>query len=210
MQQKIKQNKQYIIILLLVLLIISITCGVVTNKELFIDNLAYKILVEKLRCPLLTKIMKIITSLSNTGVIILIATFITLALYQKNKKVALTIPTNLALVAILNQILKFLFHRPRPTGYRLLEIGGYSFPSGHAMASMAFYGFLIYLAHKFIKNNTIKKLIIILNILIIILIGISRIYLGVHYCSDVLVGYSISIIYLMLYIKVLKKQKIIK
>ena len=210
MQQKIKQNKQYIIILLLVLLIISITCGVVTNKELFIDNLAYKILVEKLRCPLLTKIMKIITSLSNTGVIILIATFITLALYQKNKKVALTIPTNLALAAILNQILKFIFHRPRPTGYRLLEIGGYSFPSGHAMASMAFYGFLIYLVHKFIKNNTIKKLIIILNILIIILIGISRIYLGVHYCSDVLVGYSISIIYLMLYIKVLKKQKIIK
>lgn len=210
MQQKIKQNKQYIIILLLVLLIISITCGVVTNKELFIDNLAYKILVEKLRCPLLTKIMKIITALSNTGVIILIATFITLALYQKNKKVALTIPTNLALAAILNQILKFIFHRPRPTGYRLLEIGGYSFPSGHAMASMAFYGFLIYLVHKFIKNNTIKKLIIILNILIIILIGISRIYLGVHYCSDVLVGYSISIIYLMLYIKVLKKQKIIK
>lgn len=210
MLQKIKRNKQYIVILLLLLLIISITYGVMTNKKLFIDNLAYKILVEESRCPLLTKFMKIITSLSNTGVIVLIATIITLVLYQKNKKVALTIPINLALAAILNQILKFLFHRPRPTGYRLLEIGGYSFPSGHAMASMAFYGFLIYLAHKFIKNNMLKNLIIILNILIIILIGISRVYLGVHYCSDVLVGYSISIIYLMFYIKILKNKKIIK
>ena len=151
--------------------------------------------------------MKSITKLSNTQIIVTIAIILTICI--KNKKIALTIPINLMIIAIINQTLKLIFQRPRPLGYRLLEIGGYSFPSGHALASTAFYGLLIYLSYKLIKNKEIKTLSIILNLLIIILVGISRIYLGVHYCSDVLVGESISIIYLIFYTKILKKYKII-
>ena len=134
---------------------------------------------------------------------------IELLIFIKNKKVALTIPTNLLIITSINQILKLIFQRPRPVGYRLLEIGEYSFPSGHAMTSMALYGLLIYLAYKLVKNKNLKVLFITISIFMIIIIGVSRIYLGVHYCSDVLVGWSLSIIYLIIYINILKKYKIV-
>jgi undecaprenyl-diphosphatase len=207
MKEFLKKYKIPIIIYTLTLIIILISIPIILKKELFIDKLAYNIFVKKLRNPSLTNIMKIITSLSNTTTIVIIT--IILLIFIKNKKIAITIPINISLVAILNRIIKSIIKRPRPSGYRLLKIGGYSFPSGHAMASMAFYGLLIYLSYKFIKNEKLKKLSIILNIIIIILVGISRIYLGVHFLSDILVGYSVSIIYLIIYIKILKKLKVI-
>ena len=191
----------------MLIFITIITLKVLQKKNIIIDELAYNLLVAKLRNPTLTKIMKFITSLSNTPVITVIA--IILFLVIKNKKVSLTIPTNLVLIATLNQILKLIFQRERPIGYRLLEIGGYSFPSGHAMASTAFYGLLIYLSYKYIKNKNLKIFLITINTIVIILVGISRIYLGVHYCSDVLVGISISIIYLIIYTKILTKYKVL-
>lgn len=207
MLEKIKKNKIPIIIIILLIFITIITLKVLQKKNIIIDELAYNLLVAKLRNPTLTKIMKFITSLSNTPVITVIA--IILFLVIKNKKVSLTIPTNLVLIATLNQILKLIFQRERPIGYRLLEIGGYSFPSGHAMASTAFYGLLIYLSYKYIKNKNLKIFLITINTIVIILVGISRIYLGVHYCSDVLVGISISIIYLIIYTKILTKYKVL-
>lgn len=207
MVEKIKKYKIPIIITILIFIIISITIPIILQKELLIDNLAYNLFVKKLRNPQLTNFMKLITSLSNTKTIIIIT--LLLLIFINNKKIALTIPINICLVVLLNGVLKFIVKRPRPSGYRLLEIGGYSFPSGHAMVSMAFYGLLVYLSYKLIKNKNIRTLCMILNIMIIILVGISRIYLGVHYLSDVLVGYSTSIIYLIYYIKGLKKLKVI-
>lgn len=207
--ENLKKYKTVLIIfVLLILIIIPITTKVHLQQTLVIDNIAYKILVEKARNPFLSKIMKIFTILSNTKEIIVIAIF--LFFFIKNKKIAATIPVNLVLVAMLNYTLKLIFVRPRPSGYRLIEIGGYSFPSGHAMASTAFYGLLIYLSYKLIKNPTYKKKLIVLNTFIILMIGISRIYLGVHYLSDVLVGQAISIIYLIVYTKALEKLNIIE
>ena len=74
------------------------------------------------------------------------------------------------------------------------------------MISMAFYGFLIYLIYKNIKNKYLKTTLIIILSLLIIAIGISRIYLGVHYLSDVIGGFLISIFYLIVYIKLIKKK----
>ena len=118
----------------------------------------------------------------------------------KNKKIGLLIGTNLVIVTILNQVLKFILQRPRPTEYRIINEIGYSFPSGHSMVSMAFYGFLIYLIYKNVKNKYLKLSLISILSLLIVMIGISRIYLGVHYTSDVCAGFLISISYLVLYI----------
>ena len=73
------------------------------------------------------------------------------------------------------------------------------------MVSMAFYGYLIYLIYRYIKNKYIKWLLIVLLSILICLIGISRIYLGVHYTSDVLGGFLLSISYLVVYISLIKK-----
>ena len=206
MLEKIKKYKIPIIIIL-TLIILIITLRVITTEELIIDTMAYNLFVEKLRSPNLNKVMLLVATLSNTPVTVIF--IIVLLILIKDKKIALTIPANLLLITIINQILKLIIQRPRPIGYRLIEIGEYSFPSGHAMTSMALYGFLIYLSYKLIKNKNLKIFFITACILIIIIIGISRIYLGVHYCSDVLAGWIISIIYLIIYINILKSHKII-
>lgn len=212
MLTKIKNNKNLIYASVpFFIVIIIITSKIITKQELFIDKLAYNILVETLRNPTLTIIMKYITKLSDTLFIIIFSLILTLLFYFKldKKKIAMLIPTNLVTVALINQILKFIIQRERPVGYRIIEMSSYSFPSGHAMVSMAFYGLLIYIIYHLVKNKKARTSLIVLNIIIIILIGISRIYLGVHYLSDIITGYSISIIYLLLLTKLLKKYKII-
>ena len=73
------------------------------------------------------------------------------------------------------------------------------------MISMAFYGFLIYLSIKYLKNKKMKIVLITFLSILIILIGISRIYLGVHYTSDVIAGFMISVCYLIIFTSLVKK-----
>ena len=113
-------------------------------------------------------------------------------------------PINIFLVVGMNWLLKHFFVRPRPNELRLIEETGYSFPSGHAMASTAFYGLLIYIVYKEIKNKKIRNTICILLAILISLIDISRIYVGVHYTSDVLGGTCLSIAYLIVFTQIAK------
>ena len=108
-------------------------------------------------------------------------------------------------ITVLNQLLKRILQRPRPTEFRIIEETGYSFPSGHSMVSMAFYGYLIYLIYKYVKNKYVKWILIALLSILICTIGVSRIYLGVHYTSDVLGGFLVSISYLILFISTVNK-----
>ena len=176
----------------------------VFNKEIMKgDIIGYKVVSTFLISDFATPIAKFITNFG--GAIFLIILTILLLVVLKNKKVGLSICTNLVVVTILNQLLKRLLQRPRPTELRIIEENGYSFPSGHSMVSMAFYGYLIYLIYRFVKNKYLKWISIVLLSLLICLIGISRIYLGVHYTSDVLGGFLISISYLVIYISASNK-----
>ena len=176
----------------------------VFNKEIMKgDIIGYKVVSTFLISDFATPIAKFITNFG--GAIFLIILTILLIVVLKNKKVGLSICINLVVVTILNQLLKRLLQRPRPTEFRIIEETGYSFPSGHSMVSMAFYGYLIYLIYRFVKNKYLKWISIVLLSLLICLIGISRIYLGVHYTSDVLGGFLISISYLVIYISASNK-----
>jgi membrane-associated phospholipid phosphatase len=95
-------------------------------------------------------------------------------------------------------LLKMLFNRPRPLIPLLREAAGLSFPSGHAMMSFSFYGLLIYLVWQNVKNGWVRGIAIVLLFFLILLIGFSRIYLRVHYASDVLAGFCVGIIWLVL------------
>lgn len=95
-------------------------------------------------------------------------------------------------------VLKNLFGRPRPNDPLLSTVSGLSFPSGHALISTAFYGLLIYLLWHNISNKIVRWFLIVLLLIVILIIGISRIYLRVHYASDVLAGFAMGLIWLVL------------
>lgn len=169
-----------------------------------IDTNVYN-LITRIMSTDITTMMIFISYLGSA--VTLITLSIAFIFVLKNKKNAGYIVLNLTLVFLLNRILKTIVARPRPSVLRLVAEKGYSFPSGHAMVSMGFYGFLIYLVCVNIKNKKVKYPLIVLLGLLILSIGLSRIYLGVHYFTDVIGGFIIAIIYLAVFIKFIYKIK---
>lgn len=207
MKEKVKEfivkNLKWIILFICLIGFLSLAEDVFHKEIMNGDIIGYKIVSTFLISDFATPIAKFITNFG--GAIFLIVLTITLILLIKNKKIGFSIFLNLASVTILNQLLKRILQRPRPTEFRIVEESGYSFPSGHSMVSMAFYGYLIYLIYKYVENKYIKWISIIMLSILICSIGVSRIYLGVHYTSDVLGGFLISISYLIIYISAVNK-----
>ena len=205
----IKNNYKWIIFSICLILFLALAEDVFNKEIMQGDIIGYNFVKTYLIKEQVTPIMKIVTFFG--GATCLIGLTIILFIIIKNKKIGLVIGINLITITILNQLFKFILQRPRPTEYRIINESGYSFPSGHSMISMAFYGFLIYLIYKYVKNKKLKYISIALISILIIFIGISRIYLGVHYTSDVLAGFLFSISYLIIFIliannKVLNKN----
>lgn len=197
------KNWKYIFMFISMVLFLAIVEDVFENEIMKIDVFAYNLFVNTLRSDILTPFMIFITNLGSP--VVLIGICIITLIILKNKKIGVSISFNLLLVSLLNILLKNIVQRPRPTDYRLIEEAGYSFPSGHSMISMAFYGFIIFLIFRYVKNKKMKYFLGILLSFIIVLIGISRIYLGVHYASDVVAGFLISISYLFVFTTVIFK-----
>lgn len=125
--------------------------------------------------------------------LVLIVYFI---LIKKHKWYSIKVPA-IALSSLgLMFILKHLFNRPRPAIPLLYEAKGLSFPSGHALMSITFYGLLIYIVFKTFRNEKAKWTLIIFLLLLILIIGFTRIYLRVHYTTDVIAGYCIGFLWL--------------
>ena len=207
MKERVKEfiikNTKWIILFICLIGFLALAEDVFNKEIMNGDIIGYKMVSTFLISDFATPIAKFITNLG--GAIFLIGLTALLIILIKNKKIGLSIFTNLVIVTGLNQLLKRILQRPRPTEFRIVEETGYSFPSGHSMVSMAFYGYLIYLIYKYVKNKYIKWSLIVLLSCLIVGIGTSRIYLGVHYTSDVLGGFLISVSYLVIYISVVNK-----
>lgn len=145
----------------------------------------------------------IITSLGDFlyfFLIFLITTFL-LSFYKRYND-ALMLTFVISSGSILLVLIKTLVHRLRPPiEYRLIDVGQTSFPSGHAFMSMCFYGTLIYFTFKYVKNKRIMYLLTATLTMIILLIGFSRLYLGVHYPSDILASFCLGIFWIGFWIK---------
>ena len=162
--------------------------------------------LRKLENKTTTAILKFFSFIGGTiGVIVITLIF---SICIKNKKIVQKTWLNLVLVVFANQTLKNIIDRPRPVWDKLSEASGYSFPSGHTMTAVAFYGLFIYFINQNIKNKKIKILLTIILAIIAIMIGVSRIYLGVHYASDVIAGGMLSIAYLIIFITLTEKKSI--
>ena len=133
--------------------------------------------------------------ISDLGVILGILLSSLMALYF-SKKMFLKNIINIIFAYVLNFCIKICFCIPRPS-WKLTSAVGYSYPSAHTMLALVVYGNIIYLTNTFIKQRVIRIIIYMLSVFMIILTGLSRIYLGVHYASDVIGAYIIALIYLL-------------
>lgn len=124
---------------------------------------------------------------------------------RSNKWMAIKIPVIALSNLLLMFGLKFFFNRPRPLIPLLKEVPGLSFPSGHAFMSFIFYGFIIYLVYCDVKNRWQKGIIISILVFIIFAIGLSRVYLRVHYASDVIAGYCFGMMSLLILLWLLRQ-----
>ena len=107
---------------------------------------------------------------------------------------------------VVYKVVKGIFERPRPElEVRLISQGGFSFPSGHSMNCIVCFGILIYLIRRYCKNSKAANLLTVLLVLLIIGIGTSRVYVGVHFPTDVLGGWSLGLAFLMGAILILEK-----
>ena len=200
-------NKYLIFFSIFLTIFIIYTVLVLTNKLAWLDQAAESFIIG-IRSDHLTNIMTIFTNIG--GGYCLTAISLLLLAVVKNKKKVLTIIINLVIVFLTSQIVKLILRRSRPSGVFLAYANGYSYPSGHSMVSMAYYTFIAYLLCKNSNNKLFKILTIIITTLIVLLIGFSRIYLGVHYITDVIGGYLLSVTYLMIFLNFINHRKDVK
>ncbi|MBO1298698.1 MULTISPECIES: phosphatase PAP2 family protein [unclassified Enterococcus] len=143
---------------------------------------------------------RFITTFGNATTVILVFALVAFWLWFKKKRKELYwFVFNFVLVAgIFNPLIKLLVMRDRPSLQHLVVETTYSYPSGHAATSMILYGTLIFLMPSLIKTKEWVWIIQVLLGVLIVSIGASRVYLGVHYPSDILGGYSLSLFWLCL------------
>ncbi|KEI06502.1 phosphatase PAP2 family protein [Clostridium botulinum C] len=195
-----KNTVKYYLYLLGLLSIGWITFFIIKLRDSFVtgggkfDNIAINY-VSSIRNHTLNKLV-IIVSKSGDTITAIVFTILVFAFFYiiRRKKEAWFYAITVLIIAIISQLLKFIVKRPRPTGNWLVNIHGYSFPSGHSVLSMTTALLIIYFVLTNLRN---KGLAILLSILIYIygsLVGISRVYVGVHYISDVVGGWTLATI----------------
>lgn len=193
MQEKNLKIDRYKKILFIIPLILFVIDYLLIHYDIIkpIDKYIYG-LTQMMRCELMTDFFKACSFLGSTY--FYVSAIVILVIVKSRKDLYTGI--HLLIIQGINRIIKFIVKRPRPPQiYHLVVETNYSFPSGHSMSAMAGYGlFIIELKNSGFKYR--KVLMVILG-LMIFFIGLSRIYLGVHYFSDVIGGYLISLSYLL-------------
>ena len=202
-----KNNKFKIyglIVFIATLVFIGVAVGVQTGYlDGFDDAVRYR--VYSMRSDKLTVFWRLITHSGDRYVVIILGIILLLIKSLREKygvKFAIATLSSTALY----QIMKYIFQRPRPDlALRLIEQGGYSFPSGHSMNCLVSFGILIYLLLRYCENRRLAKILSVGLGLLTILIGFSRVYVGVHYPTDIIGGWSLGIAVLVAMIYAFEK-----
>ncbi len=180
------------------------------DQELGTFDMIVGDLIRGFATPSLTRVAIIITDLGSAyielSLMLIVGAFLLFRLKHQRETVLLAI--SLSGAWLLNIILKELFRRARPDIIHLVQAGGYSFPSGHAMVAVAFYGVIGYLLWINLRNHSKPSVyVVLITFALILAIGISRIYLGVHFASDVIAGYAAGGVWAITCIVSLKEIK---
>ncbi|MFC4778897.1 phosphatase PAP2 family protein [Paenibacillus sp. GCM10023252] len=164
--------------------------------------------VRQLTSPEVTGLMKRFSVVGSAWFVIILAaaTALILQVVLGHRQELLLFAGAIAGSALLNVLLKLWFERARPTLEPIVTAAGYSFPSGHSMGAASFYGILTYLLWRHMSGKTARGLLLAASGVMIVGIGVSRIYLGVHYPSDVVGAYLISFAWLALAVLIFRRM----
>ncbi|NLC34150.1 MAG: phosphatase PAP2 family protein [Erysipelothrix sp.] len=184
-------NRNSIIVLLFAsLLFVALTSS---YNSIFIKTIDQNVLswmIEHTEISLVY-VFKFLTLLASWQCIILIS--IALLVFGRDKLKMLLIPSITLISVLSNETIKNVIVRPRPNVLALTQASGYSMPSGHSLTAMVFYGLIMILVVANMKDRRYRNLTRVLLSMLIILIGVSRMYLRVHYLSDVVTGFMLGL-----------------
>jgi len=194
-----KRNLLYIFSLNLILIIVFLKMlidvignGAITRLDIWLNTK-----LQLLWNPLLNWIMTLITMIMDTKVVIALSIVLLVVLVSKKRFYhSFLLISSLIISQAVKHVIKLAIQRARPEN-ALIHASGYSFPSGHATTAMIFFSLMIYFFKDDIKDKLLKNLFIAANALLILLIGFSRVYLGVHWFSDVIAGFSLGLFLLL-------------
>lgn len=168
-----------------------ITEAVLGNETIVADNVISAFVIS-FRTSWLTIVMHILSLLGNDAIILGSIIFVIFLTHRRHFRESFIFSVLLIMGASLTTILKLLYQIPRPFFSPIAYEATFSYPSGHALNSMLFYGAISYFIYHFTKNRPISIFVSVLSAFLILLIGISRIYLGVHRPSDIVAGFIVG------------------
>lgn len=165
----------------------KISRGVLNDRYFNLDSVIIGFFYT-IRSPLLTQVMEFFSFLGKDVWIFSSAPIIIILAIKKHKKEAFLFSIALLMGYVINMSIKWFIARPRPLISPLTLESFYSFPSGHSMDSFVFYSLIAFFVFRFTRNKKLSITICALSFLLVVLISVSRIYLGVHYPTDVIAG----------------------
>lgn len=196
-------KKNRVLILLVCLGGFAVIAWQISVKDVLIFDTVIRQWFYSIRSDGLTAVLKVITYMGNWQSVT--ALCIVLLVLPKTR-IPFGIPVSLGAACaslINNKLIKNIFQRPRPDeSLHLIEQGGYSFASGHSITSMVVFGLLIYLVRKYTEDKKKANILTVLLAVPLIFIGLSRIYMGVHFPTDVLAGWCLGLAILMVLISI--------
>jgi len=203
------KNRRYNFFLLTTMSILFLIIGILVrgNDEGILFDLVLLEYIHSNINPLVLRIMKFISFIGSAYFIIPVMTIVIAYNYKRKKHYE----SSLLLLStagswIFNFLLKQIFHRTRPLDYFLVDQGGFSYPSGHTMVATSFYFTIAYLLTRNMKEKD-KRVFYLVATIAILLMGISRIYLGVHWPTDILGGLLMGYIFYYLSITLVKRRR---
>ncbi len=207
MGKKFLTSKKFLISLIILFSVLTVLAK--THPYFFFDLVITKN-IQQINYSWFRSLMILLTLLGNfwPGAISVGIVILSLLISKKNNE-ALFVLISTAGVALLSESFKTLVGRPRPDPELITQIGKFirtdSFPSGHVLFYIGFYGFLLFLVYSKVKPGFIRSLLIFIFSFLIILVGISRIYLGAHWFSDVLGAYLVGTVWIFVVVLLYRK-----
>jgi membrane-associated phospholipid phosphatase len=198
----LKKQGIWLIVYLAILGVVAWLCTEVWEKEVFSFDKSWLLWIHQFSNSLFDRIFLLITAFGDPQIVIIVFVSMIAWLGLKRKYadgIKFTIACSGGL--LINQVMKLFFAKPRPELWtRLISEHSFSFPSGHAVGSMIVYGFIAYIFAR--ELPAAKRYIYAVASMLIIAIGFSRLYLGVHYPTDIIAGYGVGILWLITCLKV--------